>query len=256
MFAFKKMALAGSALSMIAAVVPAHAQEKTGNKTLGSGNDIWRIELRNLESFFAMSVGDSDNVGELYYIDISLSGPDGQFHKVREVNPFISINNGPRSLKNTLNVSPGDRVNLERLDPETTNTYDLWVHAKERQQGDLGVSLLNFEIKVEARELDCAKDRVCDRGSTGTTTYSISLPIPSVRQGTCNVQNSYQISASNGDQMSLQPRNARSPRGRIRARSQSSNQHSAGLIAQGSSDAMRLAMHSGEVCIAWTGRQP
>lgn len=235
-----------AAASVLAIAVPAHAQEKSGNKTLGSGTDVWRIELRNLERLLAMSVGDSDNIGELHYIDISLSGPGGQFHKVREVNPFISINNGPRSRKNTLDVRPGDRVNLERLSPETTNTYDLWIHAKERPQGDLGGARLNFVIKVEARELDCARDRVCRRGSTGSTTYSVSLPVPTYRSNRCNAQNTYDISAVNGDQMNLQPRNARAPRRSARATGVSST--------LGRTDAMRLSMQSGQICIASTTR--
>ncbi len=251
---FRKLIFAAASTAIAFSPVPSAAQEKTSNHTLASGSDTWRIELRNLEQFLAMSVGDSDGISELRYIDISLSGPEGQFHKVQEVNPFISINGGPRSLRNTIDVRIGDRVNLERLEPGTTNTYDLWIHAKERTQGDLGPPVLNFEIKVAARELDCVRDRVCRRGSTGTITYFVSLPKPQARYSECNAQNTYQISAVNGASMVLQPRNARAPRGQIDVRSDISNQHSLGLTAQGSRDATRLAMQSGQICIASTTR--
>jgi len=96
MFSKMKIAAAGTALAMLAATSPAPAQEQTSKHTLGSGTNVWRVELRNLERFLAMSSGDSDGVSEVRHITISLKGPDGQYHTVKEVNPFLSINGGPR----------------------------------------------------------------------------------------------------------------------------------------------------------------
>ena len=242
----------GLALMMLPAT--AIGQERTNKKTLGSGSDVWRVELRNLERFLAMSSGDSDGVSEVSYIKIILKGPDSQYATVKEVNPFISINNGPRSRDNSIDVRVGDRVFLERLEPETSDTYDMWIHVKERPQGDLGDPLLNFEISVATRELDCSFDRVCNRGSTGLITYHVSLPRPTARYNTCNAQNTYQISAVNGATMQLQPRNARAGRGVVNVRHTTSGGHTTSFGAKGEESGVELAMQSGQICIASTSR--
>jgi len=255
----KSAKLITMAALLSAAAQTASAQEKSGNHTLGSANDVWRIELRNLEKFLAMSVGDSDGVGELRHIKIGLSGPDGQKHYVTEMNPFLQVNGGNRTTRNSINVRRGDRVSLDRLDPArgVTDTYNLWIHAKERPQGDLGLTLLNFEITVAARELDCFRDRVCRRGSTGTITYFVSVPVPSVRSYQCSAGNSYRILAVDGSQMRLVPMSSgrRNPRQNIEVRSENSGGHTISLGARGRSSRMELAMQSGEICIASTTRR-
>lgn len=240
--------------SVLAIAMPAHAQEKSGNKTLGSATDVWRVELRNLERFLAMTSGDSDGVSEVRDVKISLLGPDRQYHSVTEVNPFLSINGGPRSRGNSLDVRVGDRVFLERLEPGKTDTYNMWIHVKERPQGDLGVSLLNFEVKVATRELDCARDRVCRRGSTGVMTYYVSLPVPRERSNRCNNQNSYRITAVDGASMQLQPKNVRPGRNVVNVRHKSSGGHTVGLGARGVNSGVELAMQNGVICIASTSR--
>ncbi len=247
MFPIMKIVAAGAALAMVATTSPAPAQEQTSKHTLGSGADVWRVELRNLERFLAMSSGDSDGTSELHRVTISLSGPGGQYHTVKEVNPFLSINGGSRSRNNTINVRRGQRVFLERLEPGRTDTYNLWIHAKERPQVGFGITLLNFEIKVASRELDCAGDRVCGRGSTGVITYYVSLPVPTVKSNRCENANSYKITAIDGDQMRLDPK--ASGRARVNVRSTSR-----GGDPTGSSQRLILAMQSGVICVASTSR--
>ncbi|MEP2987354.1 MAG: hypothetical protein ABJN65_12075 [Parasphingorhabdus sp.] len=240
--------------TILATAMPGQAQEMSGNKTLGSASDVWRIEMRNLERFLAMTSGDSDGVSEVRSVKISLVGPDRQFHSVTEVNPFLSINGGPRSRDNSIDVRVGDRVFLERLEPGKMDTYNMWIHAKERPQGDLGDPVLNFEIKVATRELDCAGDRVCKRGSTGVITYYVSLPRPTAKYNRCNAQNTYRISAVNGASMQLQPLNRRAPRGVVNVRHETSGGHVASFGAKGVNQGVELAMQSGEICIASTSR--
>ena len=203
-----------------------------------------------------MSVGDSDGVGELRYIKIGLTGPDGQNHYVTEMNPFLQVNDGSRTRRNSINVRTGDRVSLDRLDPARgiTDTYNLWIHARERSQTGFGITTLNFEISVEARELDCAGDRVCRRGSTGTMTYFVTLPIPTGTANRCGADNSYRISA-NGSQMTLTPMSRAGGREPVTARVENSGGHTISLGARGQGSRMELAMQGGEVCVAWTGRR-
>lgn len=243
-----------AAACAIAALSPLNAQDKTSNHTMASGEETWRIELRTLEHFLTMSAGDSDGVSELRNVTIKLSGPNGQYHQVREVNPFLQVNDGPRSLEAAIDIRIGDRVSLDRLSPEVRDTYDLWIHTRPSRLPGADQLMLNFQITVLARELDCAGQRVCNRGSTGSLTYNVSLPVPSYRSNRCSAQNTYQISAVNGAQMNLQPRNARAPRGRIAANSSARAGNSRDVVATGGDDAVHLAMQSGQICVAATTR--
>jgi len=255
----KKLTLAGAALVMLGNPVSVKAQQQTSNHSMGSGNDVWRIELRNLENFLAMSVGDSDGVGELRSIKIGLSGPEGQNHFKTEMNPFLQVNGGARTTNNSINVRMGDVVSLDRLDPARgiNDTYNMWIHAKERSQTGFGITTLNFEITVEARELDCFRDRVCRRGSTGTVTYFVTLPVPTGTANRCKPDNSYRISAAaTGAQMTLTPMSRAGGREPVNARVENSGGHTISLRARGLASRMELAMQGGEVCIAWTGRRP
>ena len=245
---FCKFMVAGALLALVPS---AHAQERERNNNMASGGDVWRIELRNLEHFLAMTSGDSDGVSEVSWVRISLKGREGQYQTVTETNPFLSINGGPRSRNNSIDVRPGDRVFLERLDEDTTDTYNMWVHTQEVTGGDIDGPMLRFEIEVATRELDCTRDRVCRRGSTGVVTYSVNMPAPTRRDNTCNAFNTYRITAVNGATMVLQPLNAAPGRGRdVSVR----HSYSGGdPVGYGSNSGVQLAMQSGRICAAWTG---
>ena len=240
-----------AAAALLALIPSAQAQERERNNNMRSGDGIWRIELRDLERFLAMSSGDSDGLSEVRWVRIGLKGREGQYQSVTEVNPFLSINGGPRSRRNTIDVSLGDRVFLERLDDQTTNTYDMWVHTEQSTGGDIDGPMLQFEITVATRELDCSRDRVCRRGSTGVVTYSVNMPAPTRRDNTCNAFNTYRITAVNGATMVLQPLNAAPGRGRdVSVR----HSYSGGdPVGYGSNSGVQLAMQSGRICAAWTG---
>ena len=247
MLSKKTIAAAGAALAMVATTSPAPAQEKASKHTLGSAANVWRVELRNLERFLVTSLGDKDGTSELHRVTISINGPDGQYHSVAEINPFLSVNGGSRSRKNSINVRMGQRVFLERLEPGKTDTYNLWIHAKERPQVGFGITLLNFEIKVASRELNCFRDRVCGRGGTGVITYYVSLPVPTVKSNRCENANSYKITAINGNQMRLDPKASGRSRVNVRSTSRGGN-------TTGTGQRLILAMQSGVICIASTSR--
>lgn len=246
-----KQTLLATTIPLFALMAPSYALEKQSVQTLGSNTDVWRVELRNLERFLAMSSGDRDGVSELYKIKIELKAPQGQFHSVTEENPFLSINGGSRSRKNSIDVRRGDRVFLERLEPGRTDTYNLWVHSKQRAQGDASAPQINFQIETSARELDCTGNRVCNRGSTATSTYYFNLPVPAVRSQTCNPGNSYRIRPVNGGTISLVPmtptaagirRNVETARPINNRGAPTDN----GLVGP------HLAIQSGDICIAST----
>ncbi len=244
MFLTRKIAIASAdAQAMVATVVP--AKERSGNQALDSATNVWRVELHNLERILAMSSGDRNGTSELRYVKITLAGPDGQYHFVTEVNPFLSINSGSISTNNTINVRTGQSVFLERLEPGRNDIYYLRIHAKEWPQVDLSGPLLNYEIKAVARELDCARDRVFRRGSTVVITYKVSVPAPSVRSYRCENINSYHITTINGDQLHLDPMTSIRDRENVRSTN-------CGSDPTGSSRRLVLSRQSGEVSIAST----
>ncbi|MHA6332814.1 hypothetical protein ACXYL9_03950 [Qipengyuania sp. CAU 1752] len=233
----------------------AWAQEKRSVHTLGSATDVWRIELRTLRAFLAMSAGDSDGVSELQKLEIRLAGTDSQSHAVTEVNPFFRVNGGPRTTRNVIDVGIGDRVNLDRLEPGRENTYDMWVHARQSNAPGAGGPRLVFQISVNARELDCVSDNICGRGNTGVVTYDISLPVPTTRSLRCIPENTYRISAVNGATMRLSPIVQGSDRSVETIAPRFSGSSTGAKIASGSGGP-HLAMQSGEICISATRLLP
>lgn len=246
----KFMALA----STLALAPSAQAQERERNNDMRSGAGIWRIELRDLERFLVMSSGDDDGVSEVHWIKVGLTGREGQYQTIIEKNPYLSVNGGNRSSGNSINVRQEDEIFLERFDDGQTDTYNMWVHTAEVTGGDIEGPRLQFEIRTDARELDCAGDRVCRRGSTGAVTYSVTIPVPARRDNTCNAHNTYRITMADDAGMVLEPLNAASGRGNdIRVRYETSGGHGFSIGARGVDSGVQLAMISGRVCAAWTG---
>lgn len=259
---FRNLCLATPLLLSLLASAPfadaqgreAIAHGRTSNHTLGSASDVWRVELRDLERFLAMSSGDSDGVSELQRLTIKLSGDGSQYDTVTETNPFFRVNNGPRTTNNVINVRTGDRLNLDRLDDNIRDNYNLWVHVKQRDQVEFGISTIRFQIEVKARELDCHGDRACRRNDTGIVTYHMNLDIPSVKSQSCIPANSYRIRAVNGAVMTLRPQETRSGRNVKQVRHVNSGTSTGLGPASGTVRGPHMAMQSGEICIASTSR--
>lgn len=243
------------AVAGILAFAPiAQAQERERNNNMPSGAGIWRIELRDLEQFLATSSGDGDGVSEVDRVKIYLIGREGQQQSVTEENPFLSINGGDGTHRNSLDVRQNDRVFLERFDAGQTDTYNMWVHTAEVTGGDIDGPTLRFEINVETHELDCTGNLVCPRGSTGVLSYQVSMPIPVRRDNRCNAHNTYRITMVDNANMVLEPLNAASGRGNdILVRPKTGGSQSVNVGASGVAPGVRLAMISGRVCAAWTG---
>lgn len=246
--------LVGTA-ALLAVSAQAQAQMREANHTLGSATDVWRVELRTLREFLAMSAGDSDGVSELQKLEVKLAGPNNQSHSVTEVNPYFRVNGGLRTTNTVIDVRTGDRVNLDRLEPGIEDTYDLWIHVRQSNVAGAAGPRLEFQVSVNARELDCKGDNACRRGNNGVVTYNISLPIPSSRSLGCIPENMYQISAVNGATMWLSP----VVRGSDRSVETIAPRFSGAAAGEGvssSSGGPHLAMQSGEICIAATKLLP
>ncbi len=246
--------LLATAPSALAQGRDAIAHGRTFNHSLGSAPGTWRIELRDLEYFLAMSSGDSDGVSELQRLSIKLSGDGNQYDTVTETNPFFRVSGGPRTTNNVIDVQTGARLKLDRLDDNIRDNYNLWIHVKQRDQFEFGNSTLNFKIEVKARELDCYRDRACKRNDTGIVTYHVNLDIPSTKSLRCIPANSYSIRAVNGAAMTLRPKETRSRRSVVEVGHVNSGTSTGPGSARGAVRGPHMAMQSGEICIASTSR--
>lgn len=188
MHSFQKAIL--FAATAIGLTTGAHAQTKQSKHDLGSASNVWRIELRDLGPLEVTSTGDPKSSGELHRVNVRLSSPDNQWHSVQQVAPFLGNSSGARAGSGNIEINPGDRV---RLGGRGATNYNLWVHAKERPQGDLGPPMLRFTVSISARELDCKGQNRCGRGNTGNVTFTASVPVPSVRSNRCVAGNTYRI---------------------------------------------------------------
>ena len=245
--------LLATAPSALAQGREAIAHGRTFNHSLGSAPGTWRIELRDLEHFLAMSSGDSDGVSELQRLSIKLSGDGNQYDAVTETNPFFRVSGGPRTTNNVIDVQTGARLKLDRLDDNIRDNYNLWIHVKERPGGEFPATV-NFQIEVKARELDCIRDRACRRNDTGIVTYHVNLDIPSTKSLSCIPANSYRIRAVNGATMTLRPKETRSGRNVRQVRHVNSGTSNGAGSARGAVRGPHMAMQSGDICIASTSR--
>lgn len=184
----KSTLLVGAALLSALVFSPAQAREKVGNHTLGSAPDVWRVELRDLRTLKVLSSGDDDGVSELRSVTVRLSSPDGQSHHFVETSPYFRVardgryeNATSRSRNNSVNVRVGDTLFLDNIiadraerPADYSHYYNLWLHTRQRTSGDIERPQIQFDVAVETRELDCAGDRVCRRGSTGKSIYTVT----------------------------------------------------------------------------------
>ncbi len=239
----------------LAVSVQAQAQSREAKHTLGSALDVWRVELKNPERLLAMSAGDTDGISELHRVEVELVGSDGQMHSVAESNPFFRVNDGPRTTDNWIAVSQGDRVKLDRVDERNPDTYNLWVHTKQRNDHEFGSSL-QFRIKVAARELDCSLNKICGRSDTGVITYFVNMPVPSNRSLSCIPENSFRISAVNGGTMTLRSLAGGADPSFASVRQEYSGASSGIDIASGEAKGPHLALQGGDICIAATRMLP
>ena len=177
------------------ATLPANAQER---KTLGSGPDVYRVEIRNMDRFKVLETGDNDGVGELHEMSVRLASyhPDSrdQYDAFRQRSPLLyNSRTGKSGGFGNLEIKVGDHVRLGGHRPPRDAT-ELWIHAysnpDDPEYNRTGNNNGLVTLEVSATELDCAGQRVCRRNCKGTTTISFRIPDfaerPSNRCGPAN----------------------------------------------------------------------
>lgn len=168
---------------------PLFAEEKTSNHTLNGGNGVWRIELRDADQIVQIRAGDKKSKSEISRVTWRLSSGD-QFHESKLTRADLDSATGANG-RTYVSVSNGQILSADI--PEIAPDTQLWLHARQQQVFDGPAMAVEFRLEIKARDLDCAKRRKCRRGDTGTVTFGVELPLPSVRSEQCSPQNSYRL---------------------------------------------------------------
>lgn len=203
--------------------------------TLGSGPDVYRIEVRNLTKLEVMETGDSDGTGELHEVVISLYRGYQSHSKSENATPGFLYNDTTNDGGNHayLNVRKGNRVILHGR----ANHDNLWIHAKTE---DRSGARSRIHMSVRARELDCARKRVCKRGGRGGFYMTFIIPNfatpPSTR---CGPENTFKLTRID-DEIGIS--------GLDDVTNHSSN------IISGTGDRIILRPLEADICIASTSR--
>lgn len=239
---FNYIALAGLMLASIGSTTvygQAFPIEKTSHHSMGSGADVWRVELRQPNRYLTTTSGDRDGTSELQRLAVTLEGGEEQFHAFEESTPFMSLRANDLT-DDYVTVGLGSFLHLTRLTIRDRNGYNLWIHVREQTRPRRPQPVLNFRIKVRSRELDCTGRRACRRGDNGEIVYSVRLAPPAVRSNRCIPENTYQITAENGATMVLQPN--------------SGGRAEPDILQNNRDDGPHMALLMGEICIASTSR--
>lgn len=185
-------------------------QETVANHTLGSGPNVYRVEVRNLHFLEVLEAGDSDGVGELHELGIQLQSfnPDlgHQSHRQEFSGTQLYILNGGGIVSGRRNfpIRVGQRVYTTN-DPRRNDVTQMWVHVYSNPNDAAYNSRLSngraiVTLSIEARELDCAGQRVCSRGNSGTVRVNFEIPEftgpPSNR---CGPDNTFLLAPTDGE---------------------------------------------------------
>lgn len=180
---------------------PVLADEQESNRTLRAGPDVWRIELHDADYLSVSRTGDSYKPGELRWITWRLISGDQYHHSKLKGRELQVVGRRAEHKGSYVSVRPGDSVSARV--PIDAKGRQLWVHA---QQFDsyAGSTQVSFELEIGARDLDCARNRVCRRGSTGRYRISVYVDLPPVRSTKCIEGNTLRLGyATNGRKSGL-----------------------------------------------------
>ncbi|MEM9570437.1 MAG: RICIN domain-containing protein [Pseudomonadota bacterium] len=244
MFFIKPMIYSGALFLGCALAGAANAGEyTTTQQTLNGGDNIYKVEVTGLDTFQVRQDGDPESSGELHEVVIRLTG-DSTSHSYTV--PVTGIyNKTKRRGGNTayLEVDVGDIVSLERR--RRREPANLWLHRQDNR------SIRSAErypttvlLEVATRELDCLRERVCNRGNRGLWGLRIELPAyDTPPPAVCGPTNTYRLTRIDDKvQVIGLP-------GRSEYSSSSANRALKSNIIQRSAEGVIIRPTRGQVCI-------
>ncbi len=196
--------MAAGVMAIAAAVsAPVAAQDRTSRHNLGSGPDVYRVEVRNLYRLQVLEAGDSDGTGELHEMVIELSAPDRgagtQFDRRTYSGTWLySVNEGGIIQGDRyFPIRAGQHV-FTQTDRTQNNETQFWVHSNaDPESSYMGGGTVR--LTVHAQELDCAGQRVCRRRSNGSVYVEFRIPEFTRRPSNrCGPDNTFRLEPLDG----------------------------------------------------------
>lgn len=181
------------------------ANERASHQTLGSGPDVYRVEVRNLNRLVVLEAGDSDGVGELHELAIELRAYDqvaGMQHD------RLTFSGTELYLINEGGIVGGDRYFPARVgqhvftatDRSQNDITQMWIHVNTGAEPTAYDTVGRVSLTVAAEELDCAGQRVCNRRSNGKVIIDFQIPEFTRRPSNrCGPDNTFRLEPLDGE---------------------------------------------------------
>lgn len=194
-----------TAAAILTVSTPVMASERISQQTLGSGPDVYRVEVRNLYRLEVLEAGDSDGVGELHELTIELTNYDlevgGQYDRLKFSGTELYLINKGGIVGGTRHfpIRVGQHV-FTANDRRRNNTTQMWVHVNTGAEPTAYDTVGRVRLSVSAEELDCAGQRVCNRRSNGRVTIDFKIPeFTSRPSNRCGPDNTFRLEPLDGE---------------------------------------------------------
>ena len=209
----KRKANIAAALGLITAALfsatPASARNAIVKHDYPSGQNVYRVEIRNLNRLEVLEAGDSDGVGELHELVVQLASfnpgsrtqYDGKRYTGKEL--YLINEGGIVSGNRNMPIRVGQHV-FTKTNRRRSDETQMWVHAysnpDDREFNSNYPNGVSVRLEIFALELDCAGQRVCRRNSKGSTTISFKIPeFETPPPNSCGPSNTFRLEKLDGE---------------------------------------------------------
>lgn len=184
---------------MLACFIQAPYVAAQSSHSLGSGQDVYRIEVKNINAYEVLEAGDTDGVGELYELRVRLEGGElgRQYHQYADragaSRRLVNRSTHDQGNNTYVNIRVGNLV----AHGGHEKNRNLWIHSKRANPYN---STNPIRLRLTATELDCAGERVCRRKSVGAVTVQFTIPdFKTPPSNRCGAENTFQLTRVDDD---------------------------------------------------------
>jgi len=184
-FKAKMLAALGLCSAAVLTATPAAARNAIVKHDYPSGENVYRVEIRNLHRLEVLEAGDSDGVGELHELVVQLTSfnpgsrtqYDGKKFTGKEL--YLINKGGIVSGNRNMPIRVGQHL-FTKTDRRPSDETEMWVHAyanpADREFNSSYHNGASVTLEISAMELDCVGQRVCRRNSRGSTRITFKIP--------------------------------------------------------------------------------
>ncbi len=197
-----------AATALFASGAPANAREPLVIQELGSGPNVYRVEIRNLNRFEVLEAGDSDGVGELHELIVQLASFNPNFETQYDGEKFTgtqlyAINKGGIvGGRRNFSIRAGQHL-FTQTNRAPSDETQMWVHVYSNPADTAYNERFGrgrVRLSISARELDCAGQRVCRRHSDGRVSINFQIPeFSTPPSNRCGPDNTFRLEPLDGE---------------------------------------------------------